>query len=83
MSESRLKTGIIEFCPMNFFIFAFLHQNEGFYNLRTRRFEVNNIRGKSLAEGKDEKCDKWILHDSYQLPIMFSTFSLLVYIKLF
>ena len=82
-SESRLKSGIREFYPPNFFIFAFLYQNDGFYNLSTRKFEVNKIRGKSVTEGKDEKCDKWVLHDSYQLPITFSTFSLLVYIKYF
>ena len=34
-------------------------------------------------EEKDRKCDKWILHVSYQLPVIFSTFSLLVYIKCF
>ena len=32
---------------------------------------------------KDEKCDKWILYVSDQLPVMFSTFTLLVYIKHF
>ena len=36
-----------------------------------------------MAGEKDGKCDKWILHVSYQLPVMFSTFSLLVYIKYF
>ena len=41
------------------------------------------MRGKSVAGEKDEKYDKWILHVSYQLPVMFSTFSLLVYIKYF
>ena len=65
------------------FIFAFLHQNESFYNLRTPKFEVNKIRTKSVAEGKYKKYDKWILHDSYRLPIMFSTFSLLNYVKCF
>ena len=38
-SESRLKNGIREVCPPNFFIFAFLHQNETFDNLRTGKFE--------------------------------------------
>ena len=36
-----------------------------------------------MAEDKDGKCDKWMLHVSYQLPVIFSTFSLLVYIKCF
>ena len=74
-SESLLKNGIREFFALNIFIFAFLHQNEGFNNLRNRKFEVNKIRGKSVAERKDG--DKWISHVSYQLPVMFSTFSLL------
>ena len=36
-----------------------------------------------MAGEKDGKCDKWILHIGYQLPVMFSTFSLLAYIKYF
>ena len=47
-SENHLKNGIREFCPLNFCIFVFFHQNEGFDNLRTRKFEVNKIRGKSV-----------------------------------
>ena len=43
----------------------------------------DKIQGKSVVEEKDEKCDKWILHGSYQLPVMFSTFLVLVYIKCF
>ena len=82
-SESRLKNGIRKFCPPNFLIFAFLHPIEGFDNLRTQKLEVNKVRGKSVVEGKDRKCDKWILHVSYRLPVMLSTFSLLVYIKSF
>ena len=35
-----------------------------------------------MAE-EDGKCDKWILHVNYQLPVTFSTFSVLVYIKNF
>ena len=64
-------------------VIAFFYQNEGFDNLRTRKLEVVKIRGKSVAGEKDAKCDKSILHVSYQLPVMFSTFSLLVYIKSF
>ena len=64
-SETRIKNGIRELCPPNLFIFTLLRQNEGFDNLRTRRFDVNKIRGKSVAEGKDRKCDKWKLHVSY------------------
>ena len=82
-SESRFKNSIWEFYPLNFFIFVFLHQNCGFDNLRTPKFEVNKTRGKSRVEEKGRKCDKWILHVSYQLLVMFSTFSLLVYIKCF
>ena len=82
-SESRLKKWYLKILPPNFFIFAFLYQTDGFDNLRTRKFDVNKIRGKSVAEEKDGKCGKWILHVSYQLPVMFSTFSLLVYIIFF
>ena len=64
-------------------LFSLSHKNEGFDNLRTRNVEVNKIRGKSVAEEKDGKCDKWILHVSYQLQVMFSTFLVLVYIKCF
>ena len=41
------------------------------------------MRGKSVAEGKDRKCDKSILHVSYLLTVMFSTFPVLGYIKCF
>ena len=83
-SEGRLKKKMqLENSVHRIFIFFFLHQNEGFDNFRTQNFEVNKIRGKSVAEGKDGKCDKWILHVSYQLPVMFSTFSLLVYVNCF
>ena len=77
------KTGIREFCPPNLFNLAFLYQNERFHNFRTRKCEVNEIRGKSVEVEKDGKCDKWILHVSYQPPAMFSTFLLLAYIKCF
>ena len=76
-SESRSKKMLLENSVPRIFIFVFLHQNEDFDNFMTQNFEVNKIRGKSVAEGKDGKCDKWILHVSYQLPVMFSTFSLL------
>ena len=32
---------------------------------------------------KNGECNKWILYISYELPVMFSTFSLLVPIKCF
>ena len=81
-SESRLKNGVREFCPPNVFICAFLHQNEDFDNLRPRKFEVNKIRGKSLAKGKDAKYDKWISHViNYQR--CFSRFHYLFHIKCF
>ena len=82
-AESRLKNGIRKFCRPNFFNLAFLYQNEGFDNFNTRKFEVIKIRGKSVAGEKDVKGDKWILHVSYQLPLMLSPFSLLVYINFF
>ena len=77
------KNGIRKFCPSNFFNLAFLYQNEGSDNLKTRKFEVIKIRGKSVAGEKDGKGDNWILHVSYQLPVMLSTFSSLVYINFF
>ena len=64
-------------------VISFLYQNERFDNLKTRKSEVIKIGGKSVAGEKDGKCGKWILHVSYQLPVMFSMFSLLVYIKCF
>ena len=54
------KNDIREFCPPNFFILVFFHQNEEFVNLRTQKFKLNKIRGKSVAGEKDRKCDKWI-----------------------
>ena len=36
-----------------------------------------------MVEGKYITCDKWVLHVSYQLPVMFSTFSVLVLFKMF
>ena len=56
-SESCLKSRTREFCPHNFFNLAFLYQNEGFDNLKTRKFEGNKIQGKSVVGEKDEKCD--------------------------
>ena len=61
-SESRLRNGFRKFSPPNFFIFALLHQNDCFDNLRTRKIEVKKVRGKNVAEGKDGKCDTWVSH---------------------
>ena len=70
-------------------VISFSLSKWGFDNFRTGKSEVikrKNLRlsrGKSVAGEKDGKCGKWILHVSYQLPVMCSTFSLLVYIKCF
>ena len=72
------KSGFRKLCPLNTFIFALLHQNEGFDISRIAKFKVNKRWEKSVAEGKSRKCDRGILLISYQLPVTFSTFSLLV-----
>ena len=56
----------------NFFVTAILHQNKSFDNLRTQELE----REKSQMEGTDGKRYKKISRISYQLPVMFSMFSL-------
>ena len=62
----NLKNGIREFCPPNFFIFTFIHQNESFDNLQTRKFEVNKILGKRMAEEIDRKSGYCMLVINYQ-----------------
>ena len=44
---------------------------------------LTKYKKKSVTEGKDGKCDKWILHVRYRLPLMFARFSLLVLYKIF
>ena len=50
----------------------------GLGNLRLTKYEEKGAAGE-----RNGKCYKYILHVSYQLTVMFSTFSLLVYIKCF
>ena len=65
------------------FNYHYILSKWGFVNLRTREFKVNKKRRKSKMKARIGKCDKRRPHNNYQLPVMFSIFSLILLCKIF